>query len=139
MTKTRIKTGTMLFPEIIKLCDDNLELSNTKSRNDFIEEAIKFYVSYLNTKHNNLFISESIESVLQNSIQIAEDRLSKLLFKQSVEMSMMMNIIAANFELNEVTLKKLRIKCIQNVKASVGSINFEDIVKYQNSEEDTDG
>ncbi len=139
MTKTRIKTGTMLFPEIIKLCDDNLELSNTKSRNNFIEEAIKFYVSYLNTKHNNLFISESIESVLQNSIQITEVRLSKLLFKQSVEMGMMMNIIAANFELNEDTLKKLRIKCIHDVKASVGSISFDDIVKYQNNEEEPDG
>lgn len=136
---SRIKTGTMMFPEIIKLCDDNLELSNTKSRNDFIEEAIQFYVSYLNTKHNNLFISESIESVLQNSIQITEERLSKLLFKQSVEMSMIMNIIGANFELDEETLSKLRIKCIKDVKASVGSINFEDIVNYQNSEENTNG
>ena len=121
---TRIKTGTMLFPKIVQLCEDNLELANTKSRNDSIEEAIKFYVSYLNTKHNNLFISESIESVLQNSIQITEDRLSKLLFKQSVEMSMMMNIIAANFELSEDILRKLRVKCIHDVKASVGSINF---------------
>ncbi|MDE8082516.1 hypothetical protein PT105_07725 [Erysipelothrix rhusiopathiae] len=134
MTNSRIKTGTMMFPEIIKLCDDNLELSNTKSRNDFIEEAIKFYVSYLNTKHNNLFISESIESVLQNSIKITEDRLSKLLFKQSVEMSMMMNILGANFELDETILTKLRIKCIKDVQTSVGSITFEEIVKYQNSE-----
>lgn len=139
MTKQRIKTGTMMFPEIIKLCDDNLDLANTKSRNDFIEEAIKFYASYLNTKHNNFFISESIESVLQNSIQITEDRLSKLLFKQSVEMSMMMNIIAANFELNDDVLKKLRIKCIHDVKASVGSVNFENIVKYQNSDEESNG
>ncbi|WP_166083423.1 hypothetical protein [Erysipelothrix anatis] len=136
--KNRIKTGTMMFPEIIQLCDDNLDLANTRSRNDFIEEAIKFYASYLNTKHNNLFIADSIESVLQNSIQITEDRLSKLLFKQSVEMSMMMNIIAANFELNDDTLKKLRIKCIKDVKTSVGSITFEDIIKYQNSE-DSDG
>ncbi len=70
--KNRIKTGTMMFPEIIQLCDDNLKLANTKSRNDFIEDAIKFYVSYLNTKHNNIFISDSIESVLQNSIQTTE-------------------------------------------------------------------
>lgn len=138
MTITRIKTGTMMFPEIIKLCDDNLELANTKSRNDFIEEAVKFYVSYLNTEHNNLFISESIESVLQNSLQIMEDRLSKLLFKQAVEMSMMMNIVGANFELDETTLSMLRVKCIKDVKTSVGSITFEDIVKYQNSE-DSDG
>lgn len=135
----RIKTGTMMFPEIIKLCDDNLELANTKSRNDFIEEAIKCYVSYLNTKNNNLFISESIESVLKSSIKITEDRLSKLLFKLSVEMSMMMNILGANFELDEETLNKLRIKCIKDIKASIGSINFEDIAKYQNSEEDSIG
>lgn len=128
-----------MFPEIIKLCDDNLELANTKSRNDFIEEAIKCYVSYLNTKNNNLFISESIESVLKSSIKITEDRLSKLLFKLSVEMSMMMNILGANFELDEETLNKLRIKCIKDIKASIGSINFEDIAKYQNSEEDSIG
>lgn len=137
--KNRIKTGTMMFPEIIKLCDDNLEIANTRSRNDFIEEAVKFYVSYLNTKHNNLFISASIESVIQNSIHITEDRLSKLLFKLSVEISMMMNILGANFELNEDTLKKLRIKCMQDVKSSVGTINFEDIVKYQSSDEYDDG
>ncbi len=76
--------------------------------------------------------------MLHNSIQITEDRLPKLLFKQSVEMSMMMNIIDANFELSEDAVKKLRFKCIQFIKSSVDLINFEDIVKLQNSE-DSDG
>lgn len=134
----RIKTGTMMFPETIQLCDDHLEIANVKSHNDFIEETVKFYASYLNAKHNNLFISESIESVLQNSLQVTEDRLSKLLFKLSVEMSKMMNIIGAHFELDESTLSKLRGKCIKDVKSSIGSIGFEDVVKYQ-SGESTDG
>ncbi|WP_159649318.1 hypothetical protein [Erysipelothrix aquatica] len=49
-----------------------------------------------------------------------------------------MNIIDANFELSEDAVKKLRFKCIQFIKSSVDLINFEDIVKLQNSE-DSDG
>lgn len=70
----------MIFQEIFKLYYDNLELANTKSRNDFIEEVTKFYVNYLNTKHNNLFSSEPIEPVLKSSIEISEERFAKPLF-----------------------------------------------------------
>lgn len=85
MEKNRIKTGTMMSPEIIQLFDDNLELANVKSRNDFIEESIKFYVSYLNTERNTSFLNETIESVIKSSIQLTDDRLAKVLFKLTVE------------------------------------------------------
>lgn len=68
----------MIFPEIIQLCDDNLELANVKFRNDFIEEAVKFYVSYLNTEHNTSFLNETIDSVIKSSIQLTEDRTAKV-------------------------------------------------------------
>ena len=131
MKSVRIKTGTMMFPEIIKLCDNNLKLANVKSRNDFIEEAIKFYVSYLHTEKNTMFLNETIESVIRASIQITEDRISRLLFKLTVEMSMMMNIIGANFGIDEATLKKLRVKCINDIKSTIGSLNLEEVMKYQ--------
>ena len=134
----RQKTGTMMYPKIIKLCDDNLMLSNSKSRNDFIEEAIKFYVSFLNTDNNTIFLNTVLESTIKSSIQITEDRLAKQLFKLSVEMSMMMNIIGAHFDINDVTLDKLRGKCINDIKSSIGTLNLKEIIRYQ-SEENSDG
>lgn len=128
----RIKTGTMMYEEIIQMCDNNLELANVKSRNDFIEEAIKFYVSYLHTEKNTSFLNETIESVIRSSIQLTEVRVSKLLFKLSVEMSMMMNIIGASFEIDEDTLYKLREKCINDIKSTIGTLNLESVMKYQN-------
>lgn len=136
MSKQRIKTGTMMFPEIIQLCDNNIELANVKSRNDFIEEAIKFYVSYLNTEHNTSFLNDTIESVIKSSIQLTEDRLAKMLFKLTVETSMIMNIIGANFEIDDATLDKLRVKCIKDIKSTIGTLNLQEIMKYQNSEVD---
>lgn len=136
MQYTRIKTGTMMFPKIIQLCDDNLELANVKSRNDFIEEAVKFYVSYINTEHNTSFLNETIESSIKSSIQVTEDRLAKVLFKLTVETSMMMNIIGASFEIDDVTLDKLRAKCIKDIKSTIGALNLQEVMKYQSSEED---
>lgn len=136
MSNLRIKTGTMMSPEIVKLCDDNIEIANVKSRNDFIEEAVKFYVSYLNTEQNTSFLNETIESVIKSSIQLTEDRLAKVLFKLTVETSMMMNIIGASFEIDDVTLDKLRAKCIKDIKSTIGTLNLQEIMKYQSSEDD---
>lgn len=127
----RIKTGTMMKPSIIKLCDDNLINSNSKSRNDFIEEAVLFYVGYLNQEYNCKYISNSIENCIKGNIQTTEDRICKLLFKLSVELSMMMNVIAATHDIDISTLAKLRAKCIQDIKSTIGKVSFKDIVEYQ--------
>jgi len=133
MKESRIKTGTMLFPSIIKLCDDNLTNANCSSRNDFIEESILFYIGFLNKEKDAKYISETLESMFNATIQISEDRIAKLLFKLAVEVSMMMNIIGANHDIDDTTLKKLRGKCIQDVKSSIGTISLDNAIRYQNS------
>lgn len=49
-------------------------------------------------------------------------------------MSMMMNIIASNAEIDEALLQRLRGKCVNDVKKSVGAVTFEDVVKFQKGE-----
>jgi hypothetical protein len=49
-------------------------------------------------------------------------------------MSMMMNILAANVDVDEAMLRRLRGKCVNDVKRSVGSVTFEDVVKFQKGE-----
>lgn len=46
---------------------------------------------------------------------------------------MMMNVLSATAEIDETTLKKLRAKCVMDVKGTLGKINFEDVYKYQNT------
>ena len=105
----KIKTGTMLSPRIIKLCDDNLKLANTNSRNDFIEKAILFYVGYLNS-NNNEYLNDVISKTLSSNISILEDRINKTLFKQE-------------------TIDILRKKSIQEVKETSGKITLDNVIK----------
>ena len=122
----------MMHPDVVKMCDENISKTSSLSRNDFIEEAIIFYVGYLNDKENK-YLSESIQSIIKSNIQITEDRLSKIIFKLAVELSMMMNIVAFDNQLTDDAVSKLRVKCINDVKRSIGKINFEEVSRYQNS------
>lgn len=130
----RIKTGTMMFPHIIKLCDDNFKLANVKSRNDFIEDAIKHYVGYLHKDDNTNYLNQVIDQTIKDKIDLLEERFSTTLFKLSVEISMLMNIVAANNTIDSNTLNALRRKCIDDVRSSIGKVNFEEVIKYQNQE-----
>jgi len=44
---------------------------------------------------------------------------------------MMMNVLASTAEIDETLLQKLRGKCINDVKKTIGSVTFEETVKYQ--------
>lgn len=124
----KIKTGTMLLPNVIKLCDENLKTANVSSRNDFIEKAILFYVSYLHS-NNNDYLNDILDKILESNISILEENINKALFKQSVEINMLNNIIATISELDQETINILRKKSIQEVKETSGKITLDAIVK----------
>ncbi len=127
----RIRVGTMMHPDVVKICDENIVNTSSESRNDFIEEAILFYVGYLNSKQDVNYLSKSIETVIKSSIHLTEDRICKILFKFCIELSMLMNIIAASNNIDDNTLNMLRKKCLDEVKSSTGKLNIEDIFRYQ--------
>lgn len=124
----------MLLPKTIKLCDNNLYLANTKSRNDFIEKAILFYVGYLQSQ-NNEYLNNSFNKTLDSKLSLLEDKISQTLFKQSVEINILNHIIAAISELDQETVDLLRKRSIQEVKETSGKITLDSIIK--NSDDNT--
>lgn len=123
----KIKTGTMLLPNTIRLCDDNIFLSNSKSRNEFIEKAIKHYVSYLHKDNNISYLNKEIDSTLSNKIDLLEEQLSSILFKLSVEANILLHIFAATTDIDTHTLEKIRLQSTYEVKRTVGKIDLEQI------------
>jgi metal-responsive CopG/Arc/MetJ family transcriptional regulator len=120
-----------LYPETIKKTDELFPKDNCKSRSEFIEKAIHFYSGYITSGENNKYLPSAITSTLSGIVESSENRIARLLFKLAVEMSMMMNVLASTAEIDETLLQKLRGKCINDVKKTIGSVTFEETVKYQ--------
>ena len=68
---------------------------------------------------------------MEGSFTALGDRMGRLLFKLSVEVSMLMHIIAYDTDIDLPTLEKLRARCVQDVMRTHGQISFKDILKFQ--------
>lgn len=124
-------TGLYTDTDILTKIANSLEKSNCKTRNEFINKAIGFYLTYLNGKDYTDILTPAFESVISAKIQDTENRLARVLFKQGVELAMMMNVVASTNEIDKDALAELRKYCVNEVSRLGGRYNFDDAVKLQ--------
>jgi Predicted transcriptional regulators containing the CopG/Arc/MetJ DNA-binding domain and a metal-binding domain len=111
--------------------DSLLAEANCKSRNEFINKAIRHYIAYLRKEDDLDLIAPALTSVLSATVKNSEDRIARLLFKLAVEMSMMLHVTASGSDISEKELASLRGHCVDEVKRLGGKISFDEAHKYQ--------
>ncbi|MGX8850586.1 ribbon-helix-helix protein, CopG family [Amedibacillus sp. YH-ame10] len=131
MAENKKRTTIWLTTNTMESLDDMVIMNNCKSRSELIEKALKFYDGYVRSTQENEYLPIALSSALNGIVKVSENRISRLLFKNAVEMDMMMNVLSATAEIDTETLRKLRVKCIKDVKGTLGKINFEDVYAYQ--------
>ncbi|WP_199229061.1 hypothetical protein [Sporanaerobacter acetigenes] len=125
------RTAVWLYPETIERMDSLLEKDNCKSRSEFIDKALNFYMGYLLSEDTTGYLSKILISAMQGILKETENRNANNLFRLSVEMSMMMNILAAGLEISDEELRSLRGRCVQQVRKTRGKISMEEAIKFQ--------
>ena len=75
--------------------------------------------------------SQTLSSTLRGMLSESESRISRMLFKLTVELSMTMNIIAATHAISQSQLRELRATCVNEVKRTNGSYSLKDAVDLQ--------
>lgn len=128
--KTRIPAW--LRPSTIRRMDGWLETANCKSRSEYLERAALFYAGYISGQDATAYLPPALSKVMRGIVRDTENRVCRMLFKLAVELDMVMNLLAAAMDIPETRLRELRVRCIENVKKTNGSINMEDAVDYQN-------
>ena len=115
----------------LDLVDENFEKDNCLSKSEFIENAIRFYVSYLSSNTNIPYLSTVVMSTMEALLKENTNRLSKLLFKLAVELAITMNVVAANQGVDKEVLNSLRGECIKEVKKTNGIFTFDEADNWQ--------
>ena len=120
-----------LFPETIEKIKELYCQNDCRNRSEFVEKAIRFYVGYLTAEDKSNFLPNMFLSNMRSIVYESDSRQNKLLFKLAVEMALMMNLLAYQFEIDDVSLSRLRGECVKEVKRLQGSFSMEDALEWQ--------
>ena len=131
MPNDNITTGIYIDRDLHEIIQSYLKQANCRSRNEFINTAIRHYIAFLQKESDAEFLTPVLESVLSGMLGGMENRMARIIFKLAAELSMTMHIVAAQGEVDEETLVRLRGYCVDEVKRLNGKISFDKAWEHQ--------
>ena len=130
------KFALWVYPDTLEEVDKAYEGDNCKSKSEFIEKAIRFYLGYLKQEDNVNYLSPRITSSVDAVVHGSEQRINRNLFKIAVELGKLSHTIAAANDVDDNTMQELHEMCLDEVRHINGCISFDSAVRFQNDRED---
>ena len=114
----------------------NYKISSAFSYNFRLALTVNFYVDHLAVQDDSGTLPRAVLSSLDGRLGMFEDRLASLLYKHSVELDMVMGLLADAYELTEEEMRRRRADSVRNVKGTNGRLSFEQKVRSADETED---
>lgn len=119
------------YPSTLELVKNNYRKDKCKSQSEFIERAIQYYVGRVTADDDTSYLPNAFLSNMKSIVAESDNRHSKMLFKLSVEIAIMQNLVAATNYIDPLSLERLRGECVEEVKRLNGRFSFEDAFDWQ--------
>ena len=117
--------GVRLRPEQWRLCTQMCQEFGYKNYSEFLREAIDFYAAWKMRGTTEKVITPEIESIVKTIIGKTEDRISRLLFKNTVELHLLTRLIYHDFNYKPEEVQAVRNEAIRLVGDTNGSLNLD--------------
>ena len=132
VSKDKVKFIAHLYPETVKTVDDMFRQADCRSRSEFIEQAIRYYVGYLTANDDTSYLPIAMLSNMKSIVAESENKISKIIFKVAVELGMIQNAFAySHQDITAESLARLRESVEDVVKSTNGMLKLEDAVEWQ--------
>ena len=123
-----IRTAFYIEKLLLERCDASLRLANCRSRNEFVNNAIRYYLAKLNADNDQDFLAEVIQKMVTATVHSTENRLARLQFKSAVEAAKLAHLLASLTDVDDEALRQLHIKCVEEVKRINGIVTLDDAI-----------
>lgn len=108
MKETKSKYAIYLYPSQMEEIKNLVEQGNAKSQSEFVSDAIRFYVGYLQQGQNVDYLAPIIVQSIKAEIGSVEKNICQILFKLAVESAMLSNLEAIQVQVSDAQMQQLR-------------------------------
>ena len=130
MSKEENRLNFRMSPETAEKLEHWFKLDGCRSKNEFLERAVNYYADDL-AAGTSTMLPRAVQSAIDGRLQLLEQRLSSLLFKQAVELDMGLSLLAECVNLDESVMRKQRAKSVNDVKRTNGQLRLEQKLRVQ--------
>ena len=130
MNKEENRLNFRMSPETAEKLEHWYRQDGCRSKNEFLERAVNYYADHL-AAGTSTMLPRAVQSAIDGRLQLLEQRLSSLLFKQAVELDMGLSLLAECVNLDESVLRKQRAKSVNDVKRTNGQLRLEQKLRTQ--------
>ena len=119
-----------LSPEAEKMIGASLDESNSRSRSDFVEKAIRYYAASLSADIHKEVLTRELTNAVKFNIKNSENHIAATLFKLAGEQATL-NLLIADYligELDDNAVRTYRNAGYEIVRKRHGVFSFEDAV-----------
>lgn len=130
-TEKKTKFALYIYDSSLDVARQWYTRDDCKSISEFIEKAVLFYGGYVASEHNENYFPSIVIATMKSVMRDSENRYNRNLYRIAVEMSMLMNVMAATMNIPKDNLEKLRRECEEEVKRINGTLSLDTAVKWQ--------
>ena len=127
-------TGIRFTEDQLRRCEEkSAELGI--SRNEFIRDAVDFYIEWLNRESREKFLTPALESVISAKFRDLEYRISQNLFRMAVEQNVITQVLICDGKYSSETIYEFHENAVSMVEKTNGTFCPSDLLT---AEEETD-
>jgi hypothetical protein len=132
------KLTIRIAPKTRRRVDQWYKPDGCRSRSDFIEKAINFYVSYLTMTDDNRLIPRAISSAMEGQLGMFKKEMAAIMFKLAVEQDMTNAILTSAYQFSDSYARNLRSNSVKNVRQTNGHVSLEKYARKEPEEDEYD-
>ena len=129
------RVSLYLDKETVKTVDVFIKKHGYRSRNEFFKTAAKNLIADSALKSSDDILSDKLAKAIENVSAENAKAISNGLFRYSVQLEMMMRVLAKTNHFTDDDLEDVRREAVNNVRRTRGKIKLEDIAKGWYNEE----
>ena len=118
-------------------CEEMTKWMHLRSANEFIRDAVDFYIEWCRRPYSQQFLTAALESVISAKIRDSESRISRMLFKTAVEQNVSTRLAALDYNISDEQLDRLYRLSVAEVKRNNGALDLEKYFSMTGEEQDS--
>ena len=128
----------------IRFTEDQLRRCERKSaelgisRNEFIRDAVDFYLEWLNIESTDKFLTPALESVISAKLRDVEYRISQNLFRMAVEQNLLAQVLICDGKYTRESIYDFHEKAVSMVEKTNGTFCPSDLVTSDDETDDSE-